>query len=117
MIPRPNTYLINHCGLDIQRSEIVGLVVSSGCEYLAPIAFPEKIEVGIRVDRLGNSSVQYGIGIFKQGQQQACAFGHFIHVFVDRVSSRPVSIPDRMRLGLEKIQVSSSGKNPLGRRH
>ena len=103
-----NTFLINHCGLDIYQGDIVGLVVSSGCEYLSSIAFPDNIEVGIRVDRLGNSSVQYGIGIFKEKEVQACAFGHFIHVFVDRASRKPVKVPDLMRKNLEKIAVTLS---------
>lgn len=100
-----NTFLINHCGLDIHKGEIVGLVVSSGCEYLSPIAFPDKIDVGIRVDRLGNSSVQYGVGIFKDGEEQVCAFGHFVHVFVDRVTNKPVSIPEKMRKALLAISI------------
>jgi acyl-CoA thioester hydrolase len=100
-----NTFLINHCGLDIHNGDIVGFVVSSGCEYLAPIAFPDKIDVGVRVDRLGNSSVQYGIGVFKDDSEQACAFGHFVHVFVDSVSNKPVSIPENMRKALEAISI------------
>ncbi|MCP3908305.1 MAG: acyl-CoA thioesterase [Oceanicoccus sp.] len=103
-----NNFLINHCGLDIHNSHIIGFVVSSGCEYLAPIAFPDKIEVGVRIDRLGNSSCQYGIGIFTEKEEQACAFGHFIHVFVDRVSNKPVEIPDDMRKNMKKIEVTLS---------
>ncbi|MGK0498908.1 MAG: acyl-CoA thioester hydrolase [Oceanicoccus sp.] len=106
-----NSYLINHCGLDIRNGDIVGLVVSSGCEYMAPIAFPEKIEVGLRIDRLGKSSVQYGIAIFKQGEPQACAFGHFIHVFVDRKSNKPVAIPISMRKPMEKISVEQKNES------
>ncbi len=103
-----NTFLVNHCGLDIHNGDIIALVVSSGCEYLSPISFPDKIEVGVRIDNLGNSSVQYGVGIFKEKEAQACAFGHFIHVFVDRVSRKPVRIPDFMRKNLEKITVKLS---------
>ena len=101
-----NTFLINHCGLDIHNGDIIGYVVSSGCEYLAPIAFPDKLEVGVRVDRLGNSSVQYGIGIFKADEDHICAFGHFVHVFVNRDTNRPTPIPDDMRAGLSKIWVN-----------
>lgn len=104
-----NTFLINHCGLDIHGGDIIGFVVSSGCEYLAPIAFPDKIEVGLRIDRLGNSSVQYGLAIFKENEEQACAFGTFIHVFVDRVSNKPVTIPAVMRKNMKKIEVTVSG--------
>jgi acyl-CoA thioester hydrolase len=103
-----NTFLINHCGLDIHNGNMIGLVVSSGCEYLAPIAFPDKINVGIRVDRLGTSSVQYGIGIFKDGTEQVCAFGHFVHVFVDRASNKPVPIADKMRKALKAICIEVS---------
>lgn len=104
-----NTFLINHCDLDIYKGEIIGLVVSSSCEYLSPIAFPDKIEVGLRIDRLGNSSVQYGMAIFRDNQEQACAFGNFIHVFVDRVSNKPTRIPELMRKSLQKITVDFSG--------
>ena len=100
-----NMFLINHCGLDIRHGNVIGFVVSSGCEYLAPVTFPDKIEVGLRVDHLGNSSVQYSIGIFKHAETNACAFGHFVHVFVERSNRRPVTIPDEMRSGLKKILV------------
>ncbi|MBL4827450.1 MAG: acyl-CoA thioesterase [Spongiibacteraceae bacterium] len=103
-----NMFLIKECGLDIHNSSLVGLVVSSGCEYLEPIAFPERLEVGLRIDRLGNSSVQYGIGIFKETGLKACAFGHFIHVFVDRKSKRPERIPDLMRQPMESIQIAQA---------
>ncbi len=104
-----NTFLINHCGLDIQQGELIALVVSSSCEYLSPVAFPDKIEVGIRIDNLGNSSVQYGLAIFKQGEDMACAFGSFIHVFVDRVSRRPKRIPDAMRKNMLKLTAKLDG--------
>lgn len=101
-----NTFLINHCGLDIHNGDIVGFVVSSGCEYLAPIAFPDKVEVGLRIENLGNSSVQYGIGIFKAQEESVCAFGHFVHVFVDRKTNKPVKISGVMRENMEKILVN-----------
>lgn len=101
-----NTFLISHCGLDIHSGEVIGLVVSSGCEYIAPISFPEKIEVGLRIDRLGNSSVQYGLAIFKENEPQACAFGHFTHVFVNRISNRPTKLSSEMRRSMEKITVA-----------
>ncbi len=98
-----NRYLIEEGGLDIADSEIVGFVVNSGCEYHAPIAYPQAIEAGLRVDRLGNSSVQYGIGIFREGEPQCCAHGHFVHVFVDRASNQSVAIPDTLRAALQKL--------------
>lgn len=98
-----NRYLIEEGGLDIGDGSIVGYVVNSGCEYHAPVTYPEAIEAGVRVDRLGNSSVQYGIAIFKQGEERAAAHGHFVHVFVDRATDRPVPIPDNLRSALERL--------------
>ncbi|MCR9106755.1 MAG: acyl-CoA thioesterase [Gammaproteobacteria bacterium] len=100
-----NRYLIEEGGLDISDGRIVGFVVNSGCEYHAPISYPEGVEAGLRVDRLGNSSVQYGIAIFKEGQDSAVAHGHFVHVFVERAENRSVPIPKGLRIALEKIAV------------
>jgi len=99
-----NRYLIEEGGLDISDGSIVGYVVSSGCEYHAPITYPEPIEAGLRVDRLGNSSVQYGLAIFRQGCEAAAAHGHFVHVFVDRAANSPVPIPAGLRAALERLQ-------------
>jgi acyl-CoA thioester hydrolase len=98
-----NRYLIEEGGLDISDAGIVGYVVNSGCEYHAPITYPESLEAGVRVDRLGNSSVQYGIAIFKAGEQDAAAHGHFVHVFVARAENKSVPIPPPLRLALEKL--------------
>ena len=100
-----NNYLINDGGLDIETSPVIGFVVNSGCNYNSSIAYPDKIESGLRVDRLGNSSVQYGVAIFKEGEDHAAADGHFVHVFVDRETNKPVAIPDNMRAALEAILV------------
>lgn len=98
-----NRYLIEEGGLDIADSSIVGYVVQSGCDYHAAASYPDAIEGGLRVDRLGNSSVQYGIGIFRAGENEALAHGHFVHVFVDRASKRAVPIPAPLRAALEKL--------------
>lgn len=100
-----NRFLIEVGGLDIQSGEVVGLVVNSGCEYFAPVAYPEAVEGGFRVDKLGNSSVRYGLAIFRAGEDQAVAAGHFVHVFVDRASNRPVPIPPRLREALASAVV------------
>lgn len=100
-----NHYLIEEGGLDIHGSPVVGLVVSSSCSYHRPIAFPEPVEAGLRVDRLGNSSVQYGVGIFRAGEPELCAHGQFVHVFVDRAENRSVPIPDPLRAALARLQV------------
>lgn len=98
-----NAYLIERGGLDIHNGEVVGFVVSSSCDYFASIAFPDQIEVGLRVGRLGNSSVQYELAIFKRGEDEACAAGRFVHVFVERATNRPTPIPARLRAALEAL--------------
>ena len=98
-----NRYLIEQGGLDISDGRIVGFVVNSGCQYHAPVTYPEPIEAGLRVDRLGNSSVQYGIAIFREGEQRAAAHGHFVHVFVERAENRSVPIPENLRRALERL--------------
>ncbi len=98
-----NNYLIQQGGLDIQDGDIVGFVVSSACDYFASIAYPDLIEVGLRVAKLGNSSVQYELAIFREGEQEACAAGRFVHVFVERASNRPTAIPGRLRAALEAL--------------
>lgn len=98
-----NRYLIEEGGLDISDGRIVGYVVNSGCEYHAPITYPEGIEAGLRVDRMGNSSVQYGIAIFREGVAEAAAHGHFVHVFVERAANKSVPIPAPLRAALERL--------------
>jgi acyl-CoA thioester hydrolase len=100
-----NAYLIEVGGLDIHDGEVVGFVVSSSCDYFASIAFPERIEIGLRVAKLGNSSVQYELAVFKQDEEQACAAGRFVHVFVERSSNRPLPIPERLRAALAALRV------------
>jgi acyl-CoA thioester hydrolase len=99
-----NRYLIEEGGLDISDGSIVGYVVNSGCAYHAPLTYPEPVEAGLRVDRLGNSSVQYGLAIFRAGGDVAVAHGHFVHVFVDRAENSSVPIPTGLRAALERIR-------------
>ncbi|AZC15732.1 MULTISPECIES: acyl-CoA thioesterase [Pseudomonas] len=101
-----NTYLIEQGGLDIHDGEVVGFVVSSACDYFASVAYPERIEVGLRVGKLGNSSVQYELAVFKLGEGEPCAAGRFVHVFVDRASNLPVPIPAVLRAALEQLLVA-----------
>ncbi|MEH6591148.1 MAG: thioesterase family protein [Halioglobus sp.] len=102
-----NRYLIEEGGLDISDGKIVGFVVNSGCEYHAPISYPEPVEAGVRVDRLGNSSVQYGIAIFKDGVDEAVAHGHFVHVFVDRAANKSIAIPPALKDALARIAIQA----------
>lgn len=92
-----NQALIEAGVLDIHGGSVIGLVVETQCRYFAPLAFPDRICAGVRVEHLGRSSVRYGIGLFKQGSEDAAAAGHFIHVYVDRQSRRPVPLPDPLR--------------------
>jgi acyl-CoA thioester hydrolase len=98
-----NRYLIEEGGMDISDGTIVGYVVNSGCQYLSSITHPEPIEAGLRVEKLGNSSVQYGIAIFREGETEPAAFGHFVHVFVERAANKSVPIPAPLRTALERI--------------
>ncbi len=99
-----NNYLIEQGELDIHNGDTIGFVVNSQCNYHSAIAFPDQLEGGLRVNRLGNSSVEYGIGIFKQGKKEAAADGTFTHVFVKRETQRPTPIPTKLRTALEKLQ-------------
>ena len=101
-----NRYLIEHGGLDIHAAGVIGVVVESKCQYHAPLAYPEPITAGVRVDRLGNRAVTYGIAIFDARDERAAAHGHFVHVFVDRASRAPVAIPERLRAALARISAA-----------
>lgn len=98
-----NQFLIERGVLDIHHGEVVGFVVDSGCSYFSPIAFPDVVHVGIRVAKLGNSSVRYEIGIYRNEDQAPAAVGHFVHVYVERSSNRPVPVPAPMRAVLAAL--------------
>jgi acyl-CoA thioester hydrolase len=100
-----NAYLVENGLLDIEKSEIVGLVAETGCSFFASVAFPDQLDVGIAVSRLGRSSVTYAIGIFRAGEDAAAAQGRFVHVYVERASGRPVEIPANIRDGLSRLSV------------
>lgn len=92
-----NRYLIDSGWLQIATAPVIGLVVETRCTYHRSVAFPDLLEVGLKVERLGNSSVRYGLAIFRQGEATAVAEGHFVHVYVDRDSGRPVPLPAALR--------------------
>lgn len=98
-----NRWLVEAELLDIRRGDPIGLVVETGCSYFSPLSFPSDVEVGIAVDRLGTSSVTYRIGIFDVGSAEPSAQGRFTHVYVDRESRRPVSLPPEWRAALERL--------------
>jgi acyl-CoA thioester hydrolase len=98
-----NRFLIDHGCLVIGQSPIIGIVADTGCRFLAQTAYPDDITVGLAVTKLGRSSVRYGIGIFRNDEDAASAHAHFVHVYVDRATMRPVPIPDAIRAELQKI--------------
>ena len=98
-----NKFLIDGRSLDLQQSSIVGLVVETQCQYFRPITFPDTVDAGIRVAKLGTSSVRYEIGLFRNDEQSAAARGHFVHVYVNRVTNKPVPIPDGTRVLLSTL--------------
>ena len=100
-----NDYLIASGALDIHAGKIIGLVVETGCQYFAPLEFPQKLEGALRVAHIGNSSVRYELAIFKAGDDAPAAEGHFVHVYVDRETRRPAPLPDALRKALEAIAV------------
>ena len=103
-----NQYLIETGALVIESSPVIGLVVETGCRYFAPITFPDRVAAGLRVATLGNSSVRYEVGLFRNDDAAAAASGHFIHVYVDRETRRPVRVPDAMRAVLAPLMNTPS---------
>ncbi|MES2265004.1 MAG: thioesterase family protein [Pseudomonadota bacterium] len=98
-----NQLLIERGVLDIHDGDVVGFVVDSGCSYFSSISFPDLIHAGIRVAKLGNSSVRYEIALYRNDEPLPCAAGHFVHVYVERSSNRSVPIPATVRKVLETI--------------
>lgn len=103
-----NTFLITEGGLDIHRGTAIGLCAESHCRFLREIAFPGSVDAGLRVEKLGNSSVRYGIGLFRGGEDALAAEGWFVHVFVDRDSRRSTPIPDPIRAALAPLLVEAA---------
>lgn len=103
-----NHLLIREGGLDIQAASIIGVVAESQCRYFAGVSYPDELEAGVRIAHLGNRSVRYEIAIFRKGEDEARAAGHFVHVFVERASMRPVAIPGNLRAALMRYLVSAA---------
>ncbi|MBP8295387.1 MAG: acyl-CoA thioesterase [Burkholderiales bacterium] len=101
-----NEYLIRQGGLDFRDGAVIGLAIETFCQFHAPLAFPEVIDAGLRVAKLGRSSVRYEIGLFRQGSEAPAATGHFVHVFVERATQRSTAIPDPIRAALALLQVA-----------
>ena len=99
-----NAHLIEQGALDTAAGTTIGLVVETQCHYFAPLSFPQTIDAGIRVAHMGSSSVRYEVGLFAAGAPQTAAKGHFIHVYVDRATQRPVPLPAALKTVLEQLK-------------
>jgi len=102
-----NMWLIERGLLDIKKSAVIGCVVETGCQYFAPLAYPETVTAAMRVAHVGRSSVRYEIALFGEGADTAAAQGHFVHVYVDRGTRRPVELPAELRSALEPLRTAS----------
>ena len=100
-----NLWLIRKGLLDLEHSPVVSLVVETGCSYFESVTYPEAIDLGVRADKVGTSSVTYGLGVFRKGADETAAVGRFVHVAVDRETRRPVPLPPALRLALQEITV------------
>ncbi len=100
-----NALLIQKAAFNLRNSKIIGLVVDSACSFLQELSYPEIIEVGVAIKKIGTTSLTYDLAIFKQGQNDASAQGHFVHVFVDRETRKSTPIPVEMRDALTKFQI------------
>ena len=104
-----NAWLIEAGLLDVDRGDPIGLVVETGCRYAASLSYPEPVEIGLGVEKLGTSSVRYRIGVFAKGAAAPAAEGHFVHVYVNRADRRPAPLPDSWRATLESIRMIEVG--------
>jgi acyl-CoA thioester hydrolase len=101
-----NAYLIREGGLDFEHGDVVGLAIETHCNFKKSIAFPQSVDAGLRIGKLGNSSVRYEVGLFVEGDEEVAAFGHFVHVFVTRPGNTPVTIPETLRAAMKRLLVS-----------
>ena len=104
-----NQHLVVDGGLDIVGGPAIGIVVETMCRFRKSLSFPDIIDAGLRVTRIGKSSVRYEIGLFRQGDDEPAATGYFVHVWVDRASQRPVSVPPAIRVALERLVAERAG--------
>ena len=103
-----NSYLIDRGALDLHADGVIGLVVETHCNFFAPLQYPQAVEAGVRVARLGKSSVRYEIGLFADAAATSAASGHFVHVYVERGSRRPVALPKELLAALAPLRTDRS---------
>ncbi|MGD9837100.1 MAG: acyl-CoA thioesterase [Afipia sp.] len=98
-----NQYLIENGALDVEKSEVIGLVAETMCRYFRSVGFPSRLDVGLRASHIGNSSVRYEVALFRGDDNEASAQGHLVHVYVERASGRPVPIPEKLKLVVKPL--------------
>jgi len=101
-----NEHLVRIGGLDIHHAQAIGVVAETSCRFHRPLSFPDTIDAGLRVAKIGNSSVSYDIALFRTGDEAPAATGRFVHVWVDRTTQRPIGVPERIRRALEPLVVA-----------
>lgn len=99
-----NGELMDRLGRDVRDLPAIGLVVETACRYLEPLGFPDLLEVGVAVDRLGESSISYELAVFRKGADTPASYGRFVHVYVDAATRRPVAVPDEIRAAVRPLQ-------------
>ena len=99
-----NAHLIEQGALDIHHGDTIGLVVETQCNYFSPVEFPQIVQAGLRVAHMGKSSVRYEVGLFVEDDSMCVARGHFIHVYVDKASRRPIALSTKLKSVLEALQ-------------
>ena len=100
-----NDHLIRAGGLDIHSATAIGVVVETGCSFAKPLSFPDVVDAGLSVTRIGTSSVVYAIGLFRAGDDEPAASGRFVHVWIDRTTQRPIPVPPSIRAALEPLRI------------
>lgn len=96
-----NEWLVSSEALRVPDGPVVGLVAETSCKYLASVGFPDRISVGLRAERIGRTSVVYGLALFGEGREEAAALCRYVHVYVDAATRRPTPLPETMRAALE----------------
>jgi acyl-CoA thioester hydrolase len=99
-----NGYLMEATKTDIRDLQAIGIVAESSCQFMTPISFPDVIHAGLGIERLGARSIVYTIALFRGDDQEACAIGRFVHVYVDRLTRKPVPIPEAIRAVAERLK-------------
>jgi acyl-CoA thioester hydrolase len=103
-----NGHLVDAGALDVHAGAVIGLVIETHCHFFSPLAFPQSVEAGLRVAQVGRSSVRYEVGLFAAGEPLTAAAGHFVHVYVDRHSRRPVELPAVLRAALAPLKAAAA---------